>query len=153
MQVFLSGDRDLRPVEFGRSVQFDLQGVAFETAAANDAGRSRPVNEFGVRQIDSGAANQVVFETERSVRPESDRDYAPTVQLEQQDILVFGVDLYDGIRPVGADQLHVERAGGRYADDRFPFETGQPYHLGLGCQSDSRDEQCEQKEYFSHNGS
>ena len=136
-----------------RLAQFDLQGVAFETAAANDAGRSRPVNEFGVRQIDSGAANQVVFETERSVRPESDRDYAPTVQLEQQDILVFGVDLYDGIRPVGADQLHVERAGGRYADDRFPFETGQPYHLGLGCQSDSRDEQCEQKEYFSHNGS
>lgn len=50
------------------------------------------MNEFGVRQIDSGAANQVVFETERSVRPESDRDYAPTVQLEQQDILVFGVD-------------------------------------------------------------
>lgn len=73
LQVYLSGDRDLRPVEFGRSVQFDLQGVAFETAAANDAGRSRPVNEFGVRQIDSGAANQVVFETERSVRPESDR--------------------------------------------------------------------------------
>lgn len=31
---FTSGDRDLRPVEFGRSVQFDLQGVAFETAAA-----------------------------------------------------------------------------------------------------------------------
>ncbi len=98
------------------------RGVAFETAAASDAGRSRPVNEFGVRQIDSGAANQVVFRNGRSVRPESDRDYPDRPTRNSKDILVFGVDLYDGIRPVGADQLHVERAGGRYADDRFPFE-------------------------------
>ena len=39
------------------------------------------------------------------------------------------------------------------SDTAVTIYPGQPYHLGLGCQSDSRDEQCEQKEYFSHNGS